>query len=126
MNVWTTEGSVWPTLSVSGMARSSTILKNRNKLVVLAYEPIPNVSKKFVKVPTPICRGFGKPGLSFDDVIMRVQPAINTTVTALNAARSPVIGFMRLSLPQEQIIEVSGQVAEDRKSTRLNSSHRCI
>ena len=61
---------------------------------------MPKVSKKFVKAPTPIWSGFGKPGLSFDDASIRLHPATKTAVRALRAASKPVIGFMRASLPQ--------------------------
>jgi hypothetical protein len=46
-------GSVCPTLSVPGMSRSGTTLKNLKMAVVGAKEPIPRVSKKFVTNPVP-------------------------------------------------------------------------
>ena len=49
--------NVWiacPTLSVPGISRSSTMRISRNSAVVGAKEPMPSVSKKFVKRPTPV------------------------------------------------------------------------
>ena len=57
---WTIVGKVWPTLSVPGMIRSGTILRRRKMAVVVANDPIPNVSKKFVMAPRPIWKPSGK------------------------------------------------------------------
>jgi hypothetical protein len=46
-------GIVCPTLSVPGISRSGTILKNLNAAVVGANEPMPSVSKKLVTKPVP-------------------------------------------------------------------------
>src|SRR2546427_1755308 len=66
---------------------------------------MPNVSKKFVKAPTPTWSEFGKLGLSFDDTSIRLHPATKTAVRALRAASKPVIGFMRASLPQGHLTQ---------------------
>ena len=53
MNASAIVGSVWPTLSVPGISRSGTILKNLKTAVVGANEPMPSVSKKLVTKPVP-------------------------------------------------------------------------
>ena len=50
----TTVGSACPTLSVPGMRSSGTKRKNLNSDVVVANDPIPSVSKKFVTNPIAI------------------------------------------------------------------------
>ena len=60
-NASTTVGSVWPTLSVPGMIRSGTILNARKSAVVVAKEPMPSWSRKFVSQPTPIAPADGPP-----------------------------------------------------------------
>ena len=61
MKAWTTVGAVWPTLRVPGMSRSGTTFQNRNIDVVVAKDPMPRVSKKFVMKPMPRCNGVGAP-----------------------------------------------------------------
>src|SRR5438067_13093097 len=106
------------------MTRSSAILKKRNRVVVVAYEPIPRVSRKLVKAPTPIWPAFGNVARSFDARIMRFQPVRNTAVSAPSAVRSPVIGFMGLSLAQKQITGVEDPEADRiaRKTAWLRST----
>src|ERR1051326_5040499 len=78
IKVWTTVGNVWPTFSVPGITRSSTIRKNLKIVVVVAYDPIPRVSKKLVNAPVPSWRKPGKRTRCFDRRFIRLQPAINT------------------------------------------------
>ena len=54
MSACATVGSVWPTLSVPGITRSSTDPKNFQIEVVVAKEPIPSVSKKLVTKPIAV------------------------------------------------------------------------
>ena len=54
-------GIAWPTLSVPGISRSSTMRINRNSAVVGAKEPMPSVSKKFVTKPMADCSHVGAP-----------------------------------------------------------------
>src|SRR3954469_2439686 len=51
MNAWTMVGSVWPTLRVPGMRSSRTSFHCRKIDVVVAYDPMPRVSKKLVTKP---------------------------------------------------------------------------
>src|SRR2546427_10648000 len=66
---------------------------------------MPNVSKKFLKAPTPTWSEFGNLGPSSDDTSIRLHPATKTAVRALRAASKPVIGFMRASLPQGHLTQ---------------------
>jgi hypothetical protein len=63
MNACTTVGRVWPTLRVPGMMRSGTIWNSLNTAVVVANEPMPSASKKFVTAPSAIWPPFGAPML---------------------------------------------------------------
>jgi hypothetical protein len=73
--------------------------------VVVANDPIPSVSKKFVTAPIPISSGRGRrasvagdtapPGAPRIAPTARAQPATYTTVKAPSAVSSPPIGFMR-------------------------------
>src|SRR5438045_1170923 len=104
MNAWATVGSVWPTLSVPGITRSGTSFNQRNMAVVVANDPIPSVSKKFVTAPTATCAPLGpRVSVAADGVAgrsrptpmtARVQPPTNTAVSAPSAVNSPVIGFI--------------------------------
>ncbi len=53
-------GRVWPAFSVPGMTRSGTILNSLNTAVLVANDPIPSASKKFVRNPSPIIGDVGK------------------------------------------------------------------
>src|SRR6476620_2111081 len=96
-------GSAWPAFSVPGMIRSGTIRRSRNTAVVVAKDPTPRASKKFVTVPSPICRRPGTPtsvagdrrtaGILRAFEIAAAQPAIYAAVTAASVARRAVIGF---------------------------------
>src|SRR5919197_3692164 len=109
MNAWTTVGSVWPELRVPGMMRSGTSFNHRKSAVVVANDPIPRVSKKFVTAPTPMCVAVGKRASAAGEVAAgfsrrmartaRVQPPTNTAVSTPSAVRSPVRGFSVLGLP---------------------------
>src|SRR5262245_3334398 len=104
MNAWTTVGSVWPEFSVPGMMRSGTRRKKRNKAVVVANEPIPRVSKKFVIAPMPIsvkdgnrtsAAGEGAPGgFRRTATTAALQPATNSAVSAPSAPCSARIGLI--------------------------------
>ena len=87
-------GSVWPTLSVPGITRSSTELRNFQIEVVVANEPMPSVSKKLVTNPmsSSAIVGAARPGPAeaggFVAVIQRIAssrplatsaPSSNTT-----------------------------------------------
>src|SRR5258708_8248034 len=86
------------------MIRSGTIPENLNSDVVVANDPMPSVSKKLVTAPTPSESGVGAPrSVAGDGAVPRVprsaimvfvQPATNTTVSAASAASNPVIGFI--------------------------------
>ncbi len=81
MKAWTTVGSVWPTLSVPGMMRSGTILDSRNTAVVVANDPIPRASKKFVTAPSAIWTGFGKPtSVAWTASALALRPAPRTAL----------------------------------------------
>ncbi len=54
-----TVGIACPTLSVPGMSSSLTMRPRTRTAVVVAKEPIPNVSKKSVTVPRPSRMGMG-------------------------------------------------------------------
>jgi hypothetical protein len=54
MNACATVGSVWPTFSVPGMMRSGTIFRSLNTAVVVANDPMPSASRKFVTAPSAI------------------------------------------------------------------------
>ena len=58
----TTVGKTWPVLSVPGICWSGTSFQNLNALVVVAYEPMPSVSKKLVTNPIASCSGVGITG----------------------------------------------------------------
>jgi hypothetical protein len=108
MKACATVGSVCPTLSVPGITRSGTSFNQRKRAVVVANDPIPSVSKKFVTAPTPTCTGVTRASVGGDGVAgrspraartTRPQPPANTAVSAPSAVNSPVIGFIVSGLP---------------------------
>ena len=96
-------GSVCPTFSVPGMTRSGMILRNRKNAVVVAKEPMPRVSKKFVTAPMPTCAGVGAPASVAGDgfaaevltfATAALHPAMKIAVSMPSAACSATIGFI--------------------------------
>ena len=57
IRAWTMVGIVCPTFSVPGICRSSTAFHARKSAVVVANDPIPRVSKKFVTNPIAVRNG---------------------------------------------------------------------
>src|SRR5262249_1031174 len=109
MKVCTIVERLCPTVIVPGMIRSLTIFRSLYQAVVCAYEPIPNVSKKFVTKPIARCSALGNrislAGVRVPEVRARFRPAIialpqtteKTVLRAASAAKRAEIGFMRKS-----------------------------
>ncbi len=79
-------GHACPTLSVPGSKRSSTDRRARQSAAVVAYEPMPSVSKKSVTKPTARSQGEGH---ASRNLRMRTKAkALNASATAPSAKRS--------------------------------------
>src|SRR3954469_8089518 len=107
MKACTTVGSVCPEFRVPGMIRSGTRRRKRNSAVVVANEPMPRVSKKFVSAPIPISTNVGSRasvagegvagGLRRTAATAAAHPATNIAVSAPSAPCSARIGFIPIS-----------------------------
>src|SRR5581483_12329526 len=62
MQASATVGRVWPTFRVPGMSSSRTRPPSLKSELVVANEPTPRVSKKFVRNPIPMSIGPGRAG----------------------------------------------------------------
>src|SRR5262245_42465623 len=78
MNACTSVGIVCPMVSVPGIFSSGMARRARYSAVVVAYEPMPSVSKKLVTVPVRVRNQFGTRHLR--------RRAISAAQTAQNAA----------------------------------------
>jgi hypothetical protein len=131
MRACTTVGAVWPAFRVPGMMRSGTILEARNSAVVVANDPMPSVSRKFVIAPTPICNGVGKRASVAGSVCgapgwvrraaatARAQSPTNATLKATSAASNAVIGFMRVRSPGSTVRDVEPRPLGSPRSERI-------
>ena len=85
----TTVGRAWPTLSVPGIRSSGTKRSSLNNEVVVANEPMPSVSKKFVTkpiaMPIPAATGSGNAGRWRG--IARTSATITATATTSRPAK---------------------------------------
>ena len=82
MKACATVGSVWPALSVPGMTRSGTSFRNLNAAVLVANDPMPSASKKFVPAPIPIMTGVGKRASVAGEGSRRARPRTADTARA--------------------------------------------